>query len=201
MDARRVRVRRVPQEEKLIVRKSAPKWQEMDIVRIKIDGNGSDLEASSSYVPDIFTVLAVRPDPMAIEHAKNTAVEDPGAEHRYTLRSYLNGRTFVLTQSCLQDIDAKFRRYALAFFKGHFIKVREALEDKLGIVEDIKEDDPIFYEPDDHEDDIGEEDCDDTEDEEEAQVSRWRRRQIVEEEDDEYSDLDNRPQRRSWRGD
>lgn len=201
MEARRVRVRRVSPEEKLIVRKSAPKWSEMDIVRIKIDGNGSDLEASSSYVPDIFTVLAVRIDPMAVEHAKNPAVEDPGAEHRYTLRSYLNGRTFVLTQSCLQDIDVKFRRYALSFFKGHFIKVREALEDKLGEVEDIKEDDPVFYEPDDHEDDdIVEDDCDD-EAEEEAPVSRGRRPRVVEDEDDEYSDFDSRPQRRSWRGD
>ena len=197
MDARRVRVRRVTPEEKIVVRKASPKWGPMDIVRIRLEdaiGNSAKADSLATYVPDIFAVLSVVEDPQAVELAKNTAIADPGANHRYSVRSFLSGRTVTLAQSSLDDIDPKFRRFALSFFRGHFAGILSALNDKLGIVEEDREDDPhMHYYYDDEETPVPrrivEEDEDDTDDDD----------------SDEFDDIDNRPVSRrgrpaSWGG-
>lgn len=206
MDARRVRVRRVTPEEKIVVRKASPKWGPMDIVRIRLEdamGNSAKADSLATYVPDIFAVLSVVEDPQAVELAKNTAISDPGANHRYSVRSFLSGRTVTLAQSSLDDIDPKFRRFALSFFRGHFAGILSVLNDKLGIVEEDREDDPHMHYYDDDVDAGGESD-----DEE-----RPAPRRIVEDDEDdtgycdsdEFDDIDNRPVSRrgrpaSWGG-
>lgn len=122
---KRIRIRRTHETAADIAKKSfSPKWEAFDNVRVAYD------EKNPNIVPDIFTILRVIVDAGAEEKAKAGRV--PGEDHRYVVRSMLSGRETLLAQSALDEIDFKYARFLVSFYKGNLAKMQSALGAALG---------------------------------------------------------------------